>query len=166
MPGSLFPPATGLWVVRRGFGHSIFERCQSTPRRAERPVRPANSSRQGVNCGSTLSGLEVPPTLLARADEVIEWSGARWLGKMDKDYLALKRASTSRPSVEWNDDGFDVLCDGAVVGQIMKAATAPVGMPWMWTLDFGQHEDRTPTHGHAATREAAMATFAKSWRRE
>jgi hypothetical protein len=27
-------------------------------------------------------------------------------------------------------------------------------------------EDRTPTHGHEATREAAMAAFAKSWRRE
>jgi hypothetical protein len=26
--------------------------------------------------------------------------------------------------------------------------------------------DRTPTHGYAATREAAMAAFAKSWRRE
>jgi hypothetical protein len=28
------------------------------------------------------------------------------------------------------------------------------------------HEDRTPTHGYEATREAAMAAFAKSWRRE
>jgi hypothetical protein len=28
------------------------------------------------------------------------------------------------------------------------------------------HEDRKPTHGYAATREAAMAAFAKSWRRE
>jgi hypothetical protein len=36
----------------------------------------------------------------------------------------------------------------------------------MWTLAFGQHEDRTPTHGYAETREAAMAAFAKSWRRE
>src|SRR5262249_28339301 len=30
---------------------------------------------------------------------------------------------------------------------------------------FGHHEDRTPAHGYAATREAAMAAFAKSWRR-
>ena len=36
----------------------------------------------------------------------------------------------------------------------------------MWTLAFGHHEDRTPTHGYEATREAAMAAFAKSWRRE
>jgi hypothetical protein len=36
----------------------------------------------------------------------------------------------------------------------------------MWSLAFGHHEDRTPTHGYAATREDAMAAFAKSWRRE
>jgi hypothetical protein len=42
--------------------------------------------------------------------------------------------SASRPSGEWNDDDFDVLCDGAVVGRIMKAAAAPVGTPWLWTL--------------------------------
>jgi hypothetical protein len=47
----------------------------------------------------------------------------------------------------------------------MKAASATVGAPWLWTLAFGQHEDRTPTHGYEATREAAMAAFAKSWRR-
>jgi homoserine acetyltransferase len=29
---------------------------------------------------------------------------------------------------------------------------------------FGYHEDRTPAHGYAATREAAMAAFAKRWR--
>ena len=85
---------------------------------------------------------------------------------MDKDYLILKGASASRPSGEWNDDDFDVLCDGVVVGRIMKAAAVPVGMSWMWTLAFGYHEDRTPTHGYAATREAAMAAFAKSWRQE
>ena len=84
---------------------------------------------------------------------------------MDKDYLLLKRASVSRPSGEWNDDDFDVLADGVVVGRIMKAAAVPVGMSWMWTLAFGYHEDRTPTHGYEATREAAMAAFAKSWRR-
>jgi len=41
---------------------------------------------------------------------------------MDKDYLVLKRASACRPSGEWNDDDFDVLADGAVVGRVMKAA--------------------------------------------
>ena len=85
---------------------------------------------------------------------------------MDKDYLILKRASTSRRSGEWNDNDFDVLADGVVVGRIMKAIAAPVGSPWFWTLAFGYHRDRRPTHGYAETREAAMAAFAKSWRRE
>jgi hypothetical protein len=85
---------------------------------------------------------------------------------MEKDYLTLKRGSASRPSGEWNDDDFDVLASSVVVGRIFKANAAPVGTPWMWTLAFGYHEDRTPTHGYEATREAAMAAFAKSWRRE
>jgi hypothetical protein len=33
-------------------------------------------------------------------------------------------------------------------------------------FDFGHDEDCTPMHGYAATREAAMTAFAKSWRRE
>jgi hypothetical protein len=36
----------------------------------------------------------------------------------------------------------------------------------MRTPAFGHHEDRTPTHGDASTRKAAMAAFAKSWRRK
>jgi hypothetical protein len=83
---------------------------------------------------------------------------------MGKDYLVLKRASTSRPSGEWNDDDYDVLADGVVVGRIMKAAASPVGTPWMWTLML--YHEGTPTHGYEPTREAAMAAFAKSWRRE
>src|SRR5437764_11356933 len=75
--------------------------------------------------------------------------------------LVLKCASASRPSGEWNDDDFDVLASGQVVGRIFKANAAPVGSPRMWTLAFGHHEDRTPTHGYAATREAANRP---SWR--
>jgi hypothetical protein len=85
---------------------------------------------------------------------------------MEKDYLILKRASASRPSGKWKDDDFDVLANGIVVGRIFKAHAAPVGSPWMWTLAFGHHEDRTPTYGYEATREAAMAASAKSWRWE
>jgi hypothetical protein len=47
--------------------------------------------------------------------------------------LILKRASASRTSGEWNDDDYDVLADGVVVGRIMKAAAAPQGKPWLWT---------------------------------
>jgi len=80
--------------------------------------------------------------------------------------LILKRASSSRSSGEWSDDDYDVLADGVVVGRIMRAAAAPEGTPWLWTLAFGHHEDRIPTHGYEATREAAMAAFDKSWRRK
>jgi hypothetical protein len=82
---------------------------------------------------------------------------------MDKDYLALKRASASRISGEWSDDDYDVIADGVVVGRIFKAAASPPGTPWMWTMLF---DYRWPNQGYEPTREAAMAAFAKSWRRE
>jgi hypothetical protein len=85
---------------------------------------------------------------------------------MEKDFLTLKPASTSRPSGEWSDEHFEVLAEGVMVGRIFKSAASPVGTPWMWALAYGHHEDRTPTHGYAATREDALAAFAKSWRRE
>src|SRR5260370_12503172 len=74
---------------------------------------------------------------------------------MDKDYVTLRRASASRPTGEWSDDAYEVVADGVVVGRIMTAAASPEGSPWLWTLAFGQHEDRTPTHGYAPTREDA-----------
>jgi hypothetical protein len=49
---------------------------------------------------------------------------------------------------------------------LLKAAAAPVGAPWLWMLAYGQHEERSPIYGYEATREAAMAAFAKSWRQE
>ena len=81
---------------------------------------------------------------------------------MEKGRLILKRASSG----EWSDDNFDVLAESIVVGRIMRAIIAPVESPWFWTLAYGYHHDRRPTHGYVATREAAMAAFAKSWRRE
>src|SRR6266481_5275503 len=50
--------------------------------------------------------------------------------------LILKRASGSRLSGEWNDDDFDVLADGAVVGRIFKVHAAPVGAPWCGRSDI------------------------------
>jgi hypothetical protein len=84
---------------------------------------------------------------------------------MEKDYLTLKRAPASRPSGEWKDDDYDVLADGEIVGRIFNSGVS-VARPWMWTLDIGHHEHRSPTYGYAASREGAMAAFAKSWRRE
>ena len=84
---------------------------------------------------------------------------------MTTERLLLKRAADSRSSGDWNDDDYDVLADGVVVSRIMKAAAKPEDASWLWTLAYGEHEDRTPTHGYELTREAAMAAFAKSWRR-
>ena len=81
-----------------------------------------------------------------------------------RQVLILKRAFASRSSGEWSViDDYDVLADGVVVGRIFKADAAPVGTPWMWTMLF---DYRWPTHGYAASRESAMAAFARSWRRE
>ena len=35
-----------------------------------------------------------------------------------------------------------------VVGRIMKAAAKPADASWLWTLAYGYHEDRRPTHGY------------------
>jgi hypothetical protein len=84
--------------------------------------------------------------------------------------LLLRRVSESRPGAEGQDD-YDVIGDvtgahGLVIGRIFRATTAPAGTPWMWTLAYGQHEDRTPTHGYEPTRESAMQAFARSWHGE
>jgi|SRR5262245_31867732 hypothetical protein len=71
-------------------------------------------------------------------------------GGAEMDQLVLKRAGASRPSSEWSEDDYDVLCEGAVVGRVMKASAAPIGQPWLWTLAYGYHEG---------------PHFAKSWRR-
>jgi hypothetical protein len=61
--------------------------------------------------------------------------------------LLLKRASASRPSGEWNDNDYDVLADGAVVGRIFKANASPVGSP----VDVDARL-RAPQGPHADTR--------------
>ena len=62
-------------------------------------------------------------------------------------------------------DDYDVLEDGKVVGRIFMVPTAPQGRPWMWASGHGGHHIERAAHGYEATREAAMAAFAKSWRR-
>jgi hypothetical protein len=42
----------------------------------------------------------------------------------------------------------------------------PVGSPMAWTSPSGNPKTARQRIGYAATREAAMAAFAKSWRRE
>jgi len=50
----------------------------------------------------------------------------------------------------------------------LGAALSPVASadkPWMWASGHGGHIERA-AHGYEPTREAAMAAFAKSWRRQ
>ena len=58
-----------------------------------------------------------------------------------------------------------MLEDGVVVGRIFFLdAVGPQGRPWMWAS--GHNGDiKRAAHGYEATREAAMAASAKSWRR-
>ena len=57
--------------------------------------------------------------------------------------LLLKRAAASPGEV------YDVICEDRIVGRIMLSADAQ--FPWVWTLTYGYHEDRTPTHGYEPT---------------
>jgi hypothetical protein len=79
--------------------------------------------------------------------------------------LILKRASASRSSGQWSEDDYDVLEDGVVVGRIFKSPGAPADRPWMWASGHNGNYRRA-AFGYEATREAAMAAFAKSWHRE
>jgi hypothetical protein len=74
--------------------------------------------------------------------------------------LILKRAP-----IGWNQDDYDVVEDGIIVGRIFLAPAAPESRPWMWATGHNRRI-RRGAHGYAETREAAMAAFAKSWRRE
>jgi hypothetical protein len=81
--------------------------------------------------------------------------------------LLLKRASASRPSGEWNEDDYDVLEDGAVVGRIFKVHAAPIDSPWMWTLAFwhrGPHAD-TWLRGNARGRYGGICEGRESPKR-
>jgi hypothetical protein len=72
--------------------------------------------------------------------------------------LILKRASASRPSGEWNEDDYDVLA------HVLLSAASSRPTPRARRKRRGG-PDRTPSHGYAETREAAMAALAMSWRR-
>jgi hypothetical protein len=41
----------------------------------------------------------------------------------------------------------------------------PHGRPWMWASGHSAATVKRAAHGYEPTREAAMAAFAKSWRR-
>ena len=63
--------------------------------------------------------------------------------------LLLRPTAESRPGCEeGSPDDYDVVGPGGlIIGRIFKAITSPPGTPWMWTLAYGQDEDRSRTHG-------------------
>ena len=71
--------------------------------------------------------------------------------------LILKRSP-----IGLNQEDYEVLEDSVVIGRIFLMPIGLKGRPWMWVIR--DRKGRTPTHGYEATREAAMAAFAKSWR--
>jgi hypothetical protein len=75
--------------------------------------------------------------------------------------LILKRAPIGD-----NQDDYDVLENGVIVSRIFTVPTAPPGRPWMWASGHSAATVKRAAHGYEPTREAAMAAFAKSWRRE
>jgi hypothetical protein len=50
--------------------------------------------------------------------------------------LILKRASASRPSGQWQDEDYDVLADGKVVGRIYDDGSSgtPPELRWFWSV--------------------------------
>ena len=79
--------------------------------------------------------------------------------------LMLKRATASRPSGQWQDEDYDVLADGKVVGRIYEDADigTPPELRWFWSVTAIVPATKGVTNGHAATREEAMAKFRAAW---
>jgi hypothetical protein len=76
--------------------------------------------------------------------------------------LILKRAPVGD-----NPEDYSVQENGVVVGRIFFLdAVAPQGRPWMWASGHSADSVKRAAHGYEPTREAAMAAFAKSWRRQ
>jgi hypothetical protein len=74
--------------------------------------------------------------------------------------LILKRAPIGS-----NLEDYSVLEAGVVVGRIFLSPGAPQERSWMWASGHNGDIPRA-AFGYEPTREAAMAAFAKSWRRD
>ena len=79
--------------------------------------------------------------------------------------LILKRASASRPSGTWQDEDYDVLADGKVIGRIYEQGSAhdPPELRWFWSITEIAPAVPNVTYGHAATLDEAKAKFRDNW---
>src|SRR5256714_13543854 len=84
---------------------------------------------------------------------------------MPAGQLILKRACGSRPSGQWQDEDYDVLADGKVVGRIYEDASAstPPDMRWFWSILEVIRVPGVRTHGHAPTLDESKAKFRDNW---
>jgi hypothetical protein len=78
--------------------------------------------------------------------------------------LILKRGNASRSSGTWQDEDYDVLTDGKVIGRIYEDASAssPPELLWVWSITSIVPASPA-SHGAASTREEAMAKFRGAW---
>jgi hypothetical protein len=79
--------------------------------------------------------------------------------------LTLKRASASHSSGQWNNEDYDVLTDGKVVGRIYEEASAGTPPELRWFSSITEIVPAVPniTNGHAATLNEAKARFRAAW---
>jgi hypothetical protein len=62
---------------------------------------------------------------------------------------------------------YEGIANGRIVGRIiMLHVHRNPSTPWVWSIELPFRENRTPTYGYAATREAVMEALARSWGRE
>jgi hypothetical protein len=64
-----------------------------------------------------------------------------------------------RAPIGWNQDDYDVLGSGVVVGRISKEQVAPKDRPWMWASGHSAATVKRAAHGYEPTREAAIEAF-------
>jgi hypothetical protein len=63
-------------------------------------------------------------------------------------------------------DDYDVWCEQKIVGRVFRpSAGVPADTSWMWSITTWPTPATAPQphRGYGATREEAMAAFAKSW---
>jgi hypothetical protein len=79
--------------------------------------------------------------------------------------LILKRAKCSRADGQWQDEDYDVLADGKVVGRILEEGSrfGPPELRWGWSITAIVPATPGVTNGTAATREEAMQRFKAAW---
>jgi len=72
---------------------------------------------------------------------------------------------SSARRIGWNPDDYDALENASSSVASSRCRFAPQDRTWMWAIGHKGHIRRA-AHGYEPTREAAMAAFAKTWRRE